>query len=76
MKPGPTMRSKVLAVVSVKMMVFWNMSLCGLVGKYQRFAAPILYPEDGGRLLKNVGTYLPDYTAPLTSQRIFLASCS
>lgn len=39
MKPGPT-RCEVLAVVSVKIMVFWNVSLCGLVDRYQCFAVP------------------------------------
>jgi hypothetical protein len=47
MEPVSTTKCEVLAVVSIKFIVFWNMSLCGLEDRYQCFAAPTLYPEDG-----------------------------
>jgi hypothetical protein len=67
------MRSKVLTVVNIETVVFWDVMPCTLVERYKCLRNLIppasrykkcSYPEDGGsRFLQNVGTHLPNYVA-------------
>jgi hypothetical protein len=57
------MRFDVLTAVKMSMLVFWVVTPCGLVGRYQRFGGTYClylqdWSEDGGRtFLRNVGIY-------------------
>jgi hypothetical protein len=51
--------SEVLTAVKMSLLVFWEVTPCGLVGRYLRFST-----EDGGNMFfRNVGTYLRLHTA-------------
>jgi hypothetical protein len=48
--------------VSTEMMIgFWAVTLCSLVGVYERFGG---YPDDRGSMIRwNISIHLPDFTA-------------
>jgi hypothetical protein len=53
---------EVLTAVKVSTLVFWVVTPCGLVDRYQHFIGTYFSPEDGGSmLLRNVGIYLQIY---------------
>jgi hypothetical protein len=56
------MRFEVLTEVKLPMLVFWVVTPCGKVDRYQHFGG--FNPEDGGSVfLRNVDIYLQVYTA-------------
>jgi hypothetical protein len=61
-------RFQVLTAASMKIIVFWDVAPCSLIEVYQRFRGTYCIhhhsPDDGGsKHLRNVGKFLPDYTA-------------
>jgi hypothetical protein len=55
-----------VVMIYVSVLVFWVVTPCGLVGRYQRFGGTysVLCPEDGGSMFfRNVGISLQVHTA-------------
>jgi hypothetical protein len=74
-------RDKVFTVMNIKIMVFWDVTLCSLVNRYQSFGGTLclhlhyFYPKDcGRRFLQNGDTYLPNYTASHLRRPLFLST--
>jgi hypothetical protein len=72
------MRFEVLTAQTVKtsMLIFWVVTLCGLVGRYQSFGGTrclhFSFNEDGSIMfLRNVGIYLKDTIEGQQKRSIF-----
>jgi hypothetical protein len=59
-----TVLFEALTVMNIKSIIFWGMIPCSVIGRYEQFEeiCCLFYPEHrGGRVLKDIATYLPDY---------------
>jgi hypothetical protein len=57
------MRFEVVAEVMVPMLVFWDVRLCGLAGRYRRFGRTYNTEVGDSMFLRNVGFYLQVHLA-------------
>jgi hypothetical protein len=75
---------EVLTLVTVKITIFWDVTLYSLVDRYQCFEGTFCFHfhgriDGGNRFLRYVGAYLPNYTAShLRRQKplVLLKKCS